>query len=124
MSLRERLLARQLPSEVVTLPAVGGGEPERIELRAIPADVWEALAAAHPPTAEEAEQGADWNISTFRPALLALSVVTPEGEEPLTESDWGQLATSGAMAAGELTLLFNVAVALNDRSPLASVGKG
>jgi hypothetical protein len=124
VSLRERLLARQLPSEVVTLPAVGGGEPERIELRAIPADVWEALVAAHPPTGEQAEQGADWNVATFRPALLALTVVTPEGEEPLTEADWAQLASSGAMSIGELTLLFNVAVALNDRSPLASVGKG
>lgn len=124
MSLRERLLARQLPSEVVILPGAGGGEPERIELRAIPADVWEALVAAHPPTKEQREQGAEWNTATFRPALLALSVVTPDGEEPLTEKDWGQLTTSGAMAAGELTLLFNVAVSLNDRSPLASVGKG
>ncbi len=125
MSLRERLRARQLPREIVTLPpAVEGGEPERIELRALPPDEWEALVGLHPATEGQAAQGAGWNVATFRPALLAASVVTPDGEEPLSEQDWAELVATGSMTIGELNVLLRVAIALNDRSPLVSVGKG
>lgn len=124
MSLRDRLRVRQLPTEVVTLPSPGEGDAELIEMRAMPAGDWEALVALHPPTEEQLEQGAEWNIATFRPALLASAVVTPGGEEPLSTQDWADLTASGAMTIGELNALFSVAVSLNDRAPMMTVGKG
>lgn len=124
MTLRDRLRARQLPTESVTLPTGGEGDPEVIEMRALRASEWEALVLLHPPTEGQLAQGADWNIATFRPALLGVAVVTPDGEEPLTAQDWAELTASGAMTIGELNLLFDVAVALNDRSPMMTVGKG
>lgn len=124
-SLRDRLRARALPTAVVTLqPSREGDDPEEITLRGLVPDVYEALVEAHPPTAEQRERGAMWDHRTFRAALLAACVFTPDGEEPLTEADWADLATSGAIAAGELLQLFNAAVYVNDRSPLARVGKG
>jgi hypothetical protein len=124
MGLKDRLKARSLPTEVVTLPPAGeGDDPERVTLTALLPKVWEDLVLAHPPTPEEQEGGAWWHVETFRPAVLEACVVTPEGEDPLTAADWQELATGGHLAAGELVLLFNVAVRLNDRSPLMSVGK-
>lgn len=78
----------------------------------------------HPPTEGQLEQGAEWNIATFRPALLGVAVCTPDGEEPLTAQDWAELTASGAMTIGELNALFSVAVSLNDRAPMMTVGKG
>lgn len=124
MGRRERLRARQLPTATVTLPDPSGGVDEVFELRALSADEWEVLVAEHPPTEAQATRGASWDVTTFRPALLAACVLTPDGEEPLTAEDWTDLASSGAMAAGEVNLLYGTALELNDRSPLASVGKG
>lgn len=125
MSLRERLRARQLPRETVTLPAAAeGADPERFELCAIPPGEWEALVALHPPTEQQVAVGDQWNIATFRPALLAVSVNPPDGEDALTESDWADAAAQGWLTIGELNVLFGVAISLNDRSPLVSVGKG
>lgn len=127
MSQRGRLRARQLPTAVVRLPAAEeGGEPEEIRLRALPPVRWDELVAAHPPTAEQEARGDMWNAVTFRPALLAASVLTPpeEKDDALTEADWAEAADQGWMNIGELVLLFDTALELNDRSPLVSVGKG
>lgn len=125
MSLRERLRSRQLPRETVSLPgAADGGEQEQFELHAIPPGEWEALVALHPPTEAQSARGDQWDISTFRPALLAASVVPPTGEDGLTEADWADAAVQGWLTIGELNVLLGVAISLNDRSPLVSVGKG
>ncbi len=125
MSLRERLRARQLPTAVVTLsPVVPGADPEQVRVRAIPADDWEALVALHPPTEAQRERGDAWDPATFRSALLAACVLTPEGEEPLTEEEWADAAASGWMVVGELNALFNCAYLLNDRTPqVSALGK-
>lgn len=101
-----------------------GCECEMITLRALPPVEWEALLDLHPPTEEQRALGALWNIATFRPALLALSVVVAEGEAPLSEADWEQMSKAGALAAGELNALFNAAVGVNFRTPSSAVGKG
>jgi hypothetical protein len=97
---------------------------ERVTLRALPAADWEALVDAHPPTEQQADGGAAWNPTTFRPALLALSIVPENGDEPVSADDWEQLAKSGEISAGELTALFTAAVELNLRAPSMAVGKG
>lgn len=124
MSLRDRLRARQLPTRVVALPGTAGEPDEEITLRALPAAEWEALIGLHPPSPLEVERGAAWDVATFRPALLAAAVVSPEGEEPLTAEDWAELIGTARMTAGEINLLFNTACMLNDRAPDVSVGKG
>lgn len=123
MSQRDRLRARELPRETVTLPGAGE-EVERFELRAIPPQEWEALVGLHPPTEAQQKAGDLWNVATFRPALLAVTVAAPEGEDPLSEADWADAAAQGWMTIGELNTLLGVAISLNDRSPLVSVGKG
>ena len=42
-----------------------------VHLRSLPADVYEALLAAHPPTEEQAGQGMTYNVTRFAPALVA-----------------------------------------------------
>lgn len=98
-------------------------EFEDVTVRALPPSEWEALLDLHPP-AEDQRGGERWNVQTFRPALLAVSVVPAQGDEPMTESDWEQLAKEGSIAAGELGMLFDAAVSLNLRTPATSVGKG
>lgn len=86
-------------------------------LTAIPPDEWEDLVAAHPPTPDNLAAGHQWDGDTFRPALLALSVV---GGSP----DWAKLTKTGLITAGELASIFEAAVMLNVRGLSASVGKG
>ena len=124
MGRRERLRARQLPTKPVRLLDPSGGPDELFELRALPPDEWEILVDEHPPTEEQRARGDSWNVLTFRPALLAACVLTPDGEEPLTAEDWAELAAGRGMAAGELNLLYGTALDLNDRTPRDDVGKG
>jgi hypothetical protein len=125
---RERLLARALPTAVVHLRTLGDGEPEPLELRALPADEFEQLMREHPPTDEQRGDGAAWNHTTFLPALLAASEVPCDGEEPLGWADWAQLLGSpevpGLLAFGEREDLIGTALALNDRAPAVSTGNG
>lgn len=123
MTLRDRLRARQLPTQVVVLPGAAGEPDEPVTLRALPAQEWEALVGLHPPPPDEAAKGAAWDVATFRPALLAESVVCPDGEDPLTAQDWRELISSGRMTAGEVNALFNTACLINDRAPGATTGK-
>lgn len=85
-----------------------------------PADL-EALLDAHQPTGEQRERhpGLNWGPS-FIPALLAACV---DGD--LTEDDWLVLASKGdQLASGEVSMLFQTALAVNDRGPELQVGKG
>jgi hypothetical protein len=91
---------------------------EKVVLRALPPSDWEALVEAHPPP--ESRPGAVWNVATFRAALLAASVVLPEGEDP---PDWDELTRDGHLTAGELNMLFDAAISLNARAPQVSTGK-
>lgn len=97
---------------------------EVFTVRCLPANEWEMLVAEHPPTAEQRSQGWQWDVETFRPALLAATVSTAEGENDLDVLDWQQLARDGNIAIGELDLLFVAAVQLNTRQPQVSTGKG
>jgi hypothetical protein len=103
--------------------ALDGCAVDLVTLRALPPAEWEALVDAHPPTEEQLNGGAQWNLQSFRPALLAVSVVADDGDAPVSESDWAALAKEPSLTGGELAALFHAAVTLNLRGPSASVGK-
>lgn len=92
-----------------------------VTVRALPPAVWEALVDECPPTEDERGRNLEWNVATFRPALLSASVVLADGEEP---PDWELLAKEGQLTVGELNSLFTVAINLNYRGPARAVGKG
>lgn len=96
-------------------------EVVEVHLTALAPAVWEELVDAHPPTDVDAARGHQWDVRTFRPALLAAAVVVPEGDEV---PDWDLMAKDGALTAGELTGLFEAAVMLNVRGLAVAVGKG
>lgn len=113
MSLRERLVAQQLPQRTVTLsPVVDGADPDVVTVRALPADEWDALVQLHPPTAEQAQGGWQWNIATFRPAVLAACVVSPADDEQLDANEWAQLLLK--MPVGDRERLYGAAIDVND----------
>lgn len=88
---------------------------ERIVLRALPPPEYEALIAAHPPTAEQ--RGEDppqiWNPTTFRPALLALCV-----ESDMSAEDWADFLDQRCSAA-ERQGLYVAALAVNEQERIA-----
>lgn len=94
-----------------------------ILLRALPGREWETLVAAHPPDEDAAAKGYRWNVTTFRPALVAESMVPGEGMGKFTAAEVEQLLDTGKLTIGELYRLYDDAVTLNSRSPLVSVGK-
>lgn len=94
-------------------------EVVRVKLTALPAPEWEELVAAHPPTQEKIAEGFQWDVATFRPALLTASVAPEDGPAP----DWDLLAKEGRIIAGELNALFEAAVMLNMRGLSVAVGK-
>jgi hypothetical protein len=87
--------------------------------RCIPPGEWEELAAAHPPTAEQRKQGWQWNVTTFRAALLEAAV-----EPKMSEHQWHAVAETGRVGLGELDMLFATVVNLNTRQPQVNTGKG
>jgi hypothetical protein len=91
----------------------------QIKIRQIPPDDMQAIVDAHQPTDEQAKQGARW-APTFGPAVLAATVV----DSDMSESDWAMLFKGDQLALGELMVLVNTAVAVNDRSPDVMWGKG
>lgn len=97
-------------------------EFETVTVRALPPSEWEALLDEHPPNDEQRAAGAQWNLASFRPALLAASVVPADGDEPSAAEEWEQFAKDGTLSAGELNGLFNAAVNLNLRVPSSAVG--
>lgn len=92
---------------------------EQVTITALPPAELEELLQANPPP--PAEQGKKlFNPVTFVPALLAVCV---QADPPVTEEDWAEFTTTGAMTAGEVAGLFNTAWELNYRIPDPNLGK-
>lgn len=90
----------------------------------IPPDEYDALVSEHPPSEPQREQGHLWNPDTFWPALLA-ACIGQGAVDPMTEKDWAEWGRiPGAAASGEISLLFQTCLDVNDRSPDMHVGKG
>lgn len=91
---------------------------EQVTLTALPPADLETLIAEHP-APEELRGKSVFNPATFIPALLAACV-----DSDVTEADWAEYITAGAMTFGEVTDLYNTVWELNYRVPDPSVPKG
>lgn len=106
-----------------------------LTMRAIGATAFEDLMAAHPPTAEQAKRGEDYNVKRFAPLLIAAcstEEMTPadaaamvggevEVVEPGKPSRWDKI--EGCLNQGEASMLFGLAGAVNQNTRV-SLGKG
>jgi len=87
---------------------------EKVELviryRAIGSADYDRLVAAHPPTAKQAKDGAQYNFETFGPALVAAVSYEPK----LSVEEAKELFGSDEWASGEITSLFMNALRLQN----------
>lgn len=114
------------PDRVKAATAAVGACYEPVVLTALHPAQMETLLGKHPPTDEQRERSKReqktqpmFNPDTFVPALLAASI-----ESDMTEDDWAEYTTTGAMTAGEVADLFSKAWELNYRVPDVDLKKG
>jgi hypothetical protein len=103
--------------------------------RALPADVWEELIEAYPPTEKQKNAGQDYNVDRFGPALLSACSVDPLSEQmsaQLLGGEWRDperpagdqwVKERAILSQGESSFLFVNAVNVN-QSARVSLGKG
>jgi hypothetical protein len=104
--------------------AIDDAPAVEVTIRAIPPDVWEQLVDQHPPTDEQRAAGEEWNKASMRAPLLAVTVVPPEGQDPITADQWDAMVKAGNIGAGELDVLYLTAVTINRRVLRMAPGKG
>jgi hypothetical protein len=145
MGLKDRLATRQRPSttyklridddaaartDLAAVTAAGADVEEaqaqldacyeQLIITALPPVEMEALLAAHPATdAQRAKDKTVFNQDTFVSALLAACI-----DSDVTESDWQEYTTKGAMTIGEINALFAAAWEINYRDPSPSLPLG
>lgn len=96
---------------------------EMLLVSGIPPTQYDELVSAHPPTDANRAAGHQW-APEFVPALLA-ACIGQDAVDPMTEKDWAEwMRLPGAAASGEMSMLFQVCLDVNDRSPDVMVGKG
>lgn len=144
MGLKDRLAARKRPSTTYSLridsddiareelaAAQAAGDETRIAqawtaveacyeqltITALPPAQLEELLATHPPLEGDRSKKI-FNSATFIPALLAVCV-----DSDITEEDWVEYTTTGAMTAGEVGEVFNAAWEINYRVPSVDLKK-
>lgn len=104
---------RRTREVVLTVPdEESGGVVELvILLRSISAKAYDDLLSAHPPTAEQAKEGASYNPDTFAPALICRS-----SHDPMLSMDEAiELWKSEDWSRGELMELFLACVEVNSK---------
>lgn len=74
----------------------------QIKYRALNSKEYDDLLAAHPPSAKEKREGANYNVDTFTSALIAAVSVEPA----LTYEQAAELYHSNDWASGEISSLF------------------
>ncbi|NUP24008.1 MAG: hypothetical protein HOZ81_49735 [Streptomyces sp.] len=89
---------------------------EFITLRALPADDFEALVAAHKPRPDTTDQM--WNLDTFPKACFFACV-----ESEMAAEEWERLWSAG-LSNAERVELGNAAIRVNIRTPDESLPKG
>ena len=89
------------------------GETTEAELtyRAIGANAYDKLVSKHPPTTEQRSEGANFNLDTFAPALIAAVCVDPE----MTYDDAKEIWDSTEWSRGEVVTLWRRALDLCNR---------
>lgn len=91
----------------------------RIVFRNLPADEYEALVAAHPPSKEQEGKDDLWDQTTFIPALLAACAV----DSDLSEGDWTEELKSERWPVADRDAAFMQALAVNLEGRSATVPK-
>lgn len=87
------------------------GEELTLTMRAMSRREYDALVAKFPPTKKQREEGANYNIDGFAPALISASLSAPE----ISFDDATELWESGTWSMGELMDVFLSCVALNNQ---------
>lgn len=96
----------------IYLPDEDGSNMElELTYRAIGAREYDKLVGKHPPTTEQRADGANFNLDTFAPALIAAVAVEPE----LSEADAKEIWNSPEWSRGEVFELWRKAVDLCNR---------
>lgn len=108
------LIKKPVRSKTLTMKVPGDdGEEQELTLRvrAIGQQAYDALLAENPPTKKQKDSGDSYNIDTFCPALISLSLVEPT----ITVEEAKELWSSEAWSRGELTELFFACVNVNNQ---------
>lgn len=95
------LKSKRAREDVVAIP-LGDGEEVNVRLRALSSRAYDALEAKYPPTKEQREKQAVFDIDLFAPALISACAVEPV----LSFEDAQELYESDQWAAGEIGGLF------------------
>jgi hypothetical protein len=90
----------------------GGFEEVSFLFRALSAVEFDRLTTVHPPSTEQKAMGANVNMKTFQPALLAKVCIDPV----VTEEEWKELFAAPDWNQGELGELFWTAHQLCNRA--------
>lgn len=101
-------LLRSKKRQQKEIPFVIDGEEVTFLFRSISAQRYDKLITDCPPNTEQRANGAQYNINTFAPALLAEVVIEPE----ISKTHWGEIWGSPDWNRGELMSLFAEAVDL------------
>lgn len=108
--LRGKRRARETFSIYVT-DDEGGQHEVKMTYQSIGAREYDKLVSKHPPKPEQRVEGAQFDLDTFAPALIARCCVDPEMSEQEAKEIWD----SPDWSRGELMILFRHAVELNNR---------
>ena len=105
----EALLGKRTKEQEFTIQL--NGSKSTLLMRAIGARDYDALLTKYPPTPDQKEQGAAFDIHSFGPALLARSCIEPE----VSEKEWATIWNSQAWTRGEVMDLFWGALELTNK---------
>jgi hypothetical protein len=108
----EQLKKKPVVTKHVTLIVTNDdGENEEVSLKfkAIGNTRYDQLVIDHPPTSRQKKDGHSYNMTTFAPALLAVTCAEPK----MSEEDWTEIFESEEWNRGELANLFMQAVMVN-----------
>jgi hypothetical protein len=92
----------------ITVPGEKGDIELTLALKAISATAYDQLLAEHPPTKEQAAEGAGYNADSFAPAIIAAVVESPK----LSPEQAAEIWTGETWSRGELRDLFMACVNL------------
>jgi len=88
--------------QITTLDERGDEVVRNAKAQAIPAEEYDQLLAAHPPTPDQKKKGDAYNTDTFAPALISACMITPALSLDQAHALW----KSTQWSKGELLDLF------------------
>jgi len=99
------------PVRTKLIPLKLGDDEVQVKVKAIGAQDYDDLLSKHPPTHKQKADGNVYNMDTFAPELLALSMIEPE----ISREEARELWASPDWSRGELMDLFFGCVEVNNK---------